>query len=83
MSLRAEPCDVAHNPASIRSIREPASRAKAAHQALSETETRRSELITIRRDAIAELRTAGWSWQDVALLLGLHRNRAAHLLRRR
>jgi hypothetical protein len=72
---------MARTPASIGSIREPALRAKAAHQALSETEVRRAELISIRKAAIAELRADGWSWQDVATLLGLHRNRAAQLIR--
>lgn len=55
-------------------------RASAAHQRLLSVEAHRTRLLEIRRDAVAELRREGWSWQQVADLLGIHRNRAAHLL---
>lgn len=61
-------------------IADPASRAKAAHGALREVDRERSLLIDIRRLAVGELRVGGWSWQAIASLLGIHRNRAAHLL---
>jgi hypothetical protein len=68
------------NVRNIAGIAAPDRRAKAAHVALQETESRRSQLVTIRRSAVRELRDAGWTWQAIATLLGIHRNRAAHLL---
>ena len=55
-------------------------RASAAHEQLLKVEADRTRLLEIRRDAVVELRREGWSWQQVADLLGIHRNRAAHLL---
>lgn len=66
--------------AAISAVKDPARRAQAAHHALRELDEKRLELVTLRRAAVAELRAAGWTWQEVAGLLGIHRNRAAHLL---
>lgn len=33
-----------------------------------------------RAEAVERLREAGWSWRQIGELLGIHRNRAAHLL---
>lgn len=66
----------------IGAVADPAGRAKEAHEALREMDERRSQLVDIRRGAVRELRDAGWSWQAVAVLLDIHRNRAAHLLDR-
>ncbi|MDA8312566.1 MAG: hypothetical protein M0Z46_18555 [Actinomycetota bacterium] len=65
---------------SIAMIEDAAARAKAAHDVLRALETSRSEVVRLRRDAVSELRAQGWTWRAVATLLGIHRNRAAHLL---
>ena len=64
----------------IKAIEDPARRARAAHDALTDMDDDRVAVISIRRDAVRELRDSGWTWQAVATLLDLHRNRAAHLL---
>jgi hypothetical protein len=64
----------------IAALADAAERARASHEALRALDLQRGELVAIRRGAVRELRQAGWSWQAVALLLGVHRNRAAHLL---
>lgn len=63
-------------------IADPSRRAVAAHHALRALDDDRYSLVKIRRDAVAELRADGWSWAEVASLLNIHRNRAAHLLDR-
>lgn len=57
-------------------------RAKSAHDALRAVDAERATLIELRRVAVADLRRQGWSWTGIAALLGIHRNRAAHLLDR-
>jgi predicted XRE-type DNA-binding protein len=68
---------------SIGAISDPARRASESHKALRAVDHERSLLLAIRGDAVQHLRSDGWSWQQVATLLGIHRNRAAHLLDRR
>ena len=64
----------------IEGIDDPARRAQTANSLLGELEAERTQLLGIRRAAVAQLRASGWSWQSVSSLLGIHRNRAAHLL---
>lgn len=63
-----------------RSAKTPEARALAAHVPLEALELAVVLLSAERKLAVAELRRAGWSWQEIADLLGIHRNRAAHLL---
>lgn len=65
---------------SIARIAAPSERARKAHQRLLAVEADRGRLLVIRREAVAQLRRDGWTWRQVADLLGVHRNRAAHLL---
>lgn len=65
---------------SIAGIAAPSERARAAHDRLLTVEADRTRLLEIRREAVAQLRRDGWTWRQVAELLGVHRNRAAHLL---
>lgn len=60
----------------VRSIGDPAERAKRAQEAQREAIEAKKELAAIRTEAVRELRAAGWSHAAVGDLLGLHRNRA-------
>lgn len=55
-------------------------RAVLAHAPLETLGSAIEVLSAERSAAVAELRAAGWTWQQIGDLLGLHRNRAAHLL---
>lgn len=55
-------------------------RAQLAHRPLVELATLIQALSAERAEAVAELREQGWSWRQIGDLLGIHRNRAAHLL---
>lgn len=66
----------------VAAIRDPAARARAAHDTLQLLGDEQSAARRIRRDAVRQLRDQGWTWTKVADLLGIHRNRAAHLLDR-
>lgn len=66
----------------IAAVQDASQRAKSAHDALRAVDAERTALIAIRRSAVADLRRHGWSWAGIAALLGIHRNRAAHLLDR-
>lgn len=61
---------------SVRSISDPAERAKRAQDLQREAIEARKQLAAIRTEAVQELRAAGWSHASVAELLGIHRNRA-------
>lgn len=59
---------------------EPAeARALAAHDLLGRLQLAVEEVADLRGQAVASLRGEGWSHQQVADLLGVHRNRAAHI----
>ena len=68
---------------SIAAIADAPGRARAAHDALQSLDARRADVLRLRYDAVRELREEGWTWSSIAALLGIHRNRAAHLLDRR
>jgi len=64
----------------IAAITDHARRARAAHDALRVIELDHSTARAIRQEAVRELRRQRWTWTAIASLLGVHRNRAAHLL---
>lgn len=58
----------------------PAERARLAHAPMADLAQTQVALSALRAAAVLELRNDGWSWREVGALLGIHRNRAAHLL---
>jgi hypothetical protein len=70
----------------VRSINDPAERAKRAQELQREAIDARKALAAIRTEAVRELRAArdaehpdGWSHAQVAELLGVHRNNAQRI----
>jgi hypothetical protein len=60
----------------VRSISDPAERAKRAQELQREAIEARKALAAIRTEAVRELRADGWSHARIGELLGVHRNRA-------
>jgi hypothetical protein len=70
---------VPRTPEDIANITDPAERARAAGELLSEHQTAVARLARIRRRAVAELRADGLSYAEVGQKLGLTRGRIAQL----
>jgi hypothetical protein len=60
----------------LRAITDPVERALAAHRLQGRISTARRDVSVIRTETVRELRTRGWSHQQVADLLGISRGNA-------
>jgi hypothetical protein len=63
----------------VRAIADPAERAKELTRVVRQLPEIGAAIREARRQAVQELRQAGWSHQMVADLLGVHRNRAQQI----